>query len=266
VKDLITPRNGAAAVVIRVDASLEVGDHPLPAQGSMDRDPIFHENGISIENCRPASVTVHIDRYAERTVEIQVPTEINNIEPGATFEPKFVKVRGPESLLTRGPLVVYADLSPIQAIKTPGPVDQDVTTKKPFDDEHVTVTPAQVHVNLKVRQSDVTHDIGAMPIWIVHPDGFLKKYDVVFESGSAVLRNVTVQGPKDTIEMFFPSEHLPKTKNPPIPPKAILEVSDNDVTPAEFHDKPVKFDLPKGITAGEAPIVRFKLVERTAAP
>jgi len=149
-------------------------------------------------------------------------------------------------------------------MKTPGVHEnvKDIPLALPANANGTEFRPKTVNATLKVRQSDVEYEYPAMPIWILNPPGdFQQKYEVVFDTpGGAILYNVPLVGPNEQIEMLKNPDFAPT-------PKAILEVSRDDLPPGVSRIRRLEYDLPDGVHVAPGYAQRevsFKLVERTS--
>jgi hypothetical protein len=215
------------AVPVEVDTQhLGPGIHPV-SLSALENNSLFVKAGVTVTTPVPREVNVSIDPIVSKDVEVRARPTVTNLEKPPVFEPRKVRVTGPESLLQGATLVAYAELPPLQE---PGMRDiPNVEVALPFNDAHVTISPAMVSAKVEVKNAEVAGEVNAMPVWAVYPPGpFWDKYKPEFEP---FISNVKVIGPADMVKQINDAAFTPK-------PKAILDVS--------TADPPVKAD-PTGV-------------------
>lgn len=251
---------------IEVPPNLETNrEHLLDALSLVRAQRDFAQHGITVMGVQPSRLQIIVDRLEERDARIVRPPQATNLD--VTFEPATVRVRGPQSILSKLDPVVYADL-PDDKTRSPGPIDiSNVALRRPpeLEDARVTiVVPPAVHARGEVRRADKRLLIPSMPITTDLTDGLGEKYKVVWERPSVpVLSNVTVVGPPEIIDLM----ERPNFQPQPGLPKARLIVTQQDV--GERRTKAVKYDLPDKVSVVEEDrnrTVEFRLVPWTTPP
>lgn len=213
-------------VPLEVDTRLGPGIHPV-SLGALENQPLFVKNGVTVTTPVPREVNVSIDPIVSKDVEVRARPTVTNLEQPPVFEPRKVRVTGPESSLQGATLVAYAELP---ALHEPGTRDiPNVEVVLSINDPHVTISPAVVSAKVEVKNAEVAGEVNAMPVWAVYPPGpFWDKYKPEFEP---TISNVKVTGPADMVKQVNEPTFSPK-------PKAILDVS--------TADPPIKAD-PTGV-------------------
>jgi hypothetical protein len=279
VQDVLQRLRGGAGTApqgirLEVDSSLSPNkEHEINAAQLLRSQKIFSDYGITVLSCQPARLLVTVDQVVERDARIIPPPSVENLEASSTFEPPFVKIRGPKSKLDEaaasmegGRLVVYAEI-PEDVLGNPRHHDlADVSIQRPpalMDDRISIAYGGKVKASLEVRAANETDVIPSMPIVPEIPaavaekmqSGQLKIDFAVFKPSVA---NVHVEGPKQVLAAMKLSGFAPR-------PKATIEVSTDDV--GEVKQKKLSFVLPQGVTVSEEDrkrTVDFRLLDRGA--
>ncbi len=223
----------------------------------IQNQPLFKENGVSVLDTNPPEIAVDVDEITERELDVEIPPGITNLTSATAFDPRRVRVRGPDGelqhLASNKQLKVWADIRP-EAIDQPGqhPLPS-VSLVLPVADENISIIPRTVRAVLDVRAADVPYQIEAVPINISMPAPALQAYTVTLTNGNS-MPNVNVTGPQQQIDQLKSGKFLAK---------AILEVSSDDYN----HEEPrrLQYQLPDGVKvspADAAKTVEFKLVKR----
>lgn len=264
----------AGGLTIELDPETPTGPVNRRLTDLLNNDvPLFKNFGVKVTTASPATLTLQIDELASRDVVVTADPALANFDAPPAFDPPTVKVTGPKPLIDRlGPVdssgrpTLRADLaSNLPQLKTPGLHDlADVPLSKPripgLDDpallDLLSASTDRVRVSFRVRQTDITFVIPAMPVFPLAPAAFLDEYRAVHEP---VVTNVTVQGPPELIAALR-NDTLAKK------PKAILEFGRDDLPPGRALTRKLRFDLPEGITISPADQARdfeFTLLPRS---
>ena len=247
---------------IEVPTSLEKNrEHGLDALSLVRNQKIFVDNGVTVLGCQPARLDFIVDSMVEREAKIVKPPSAKNLD--AAFDPPAVRIRGPLSVFTAaenangGQLMIWADLRDDVTRAPPGHYDKEVALRRPpgLEDERITVSgPATIKASVDVRKADKTKLIRSMVITTTGPASMFDKFTVKFiKPEDGVLKNVTVSGPPETIDMLDQLDQ----------PTARLVVKPQDV--GDVRTRVVKYDLPDGVTVVDDDknrTVDFRLVDR----
>jgi len=247
---------------IEVPTSLEKNrEHGLDALSLVRNQKIFVDNGVTVLGCQPARLDIIVDSMVEREAKIVKPPSAKNLD--AAFDPPAVRLRGPLSVFTaaenanNGQLLIWADLRDTVTGGAPGHYAKDVALRRPpgLEDERITVSgPATINASIDVRKADKTKLIRSMVITATGPASMWDKYTLKWiKPEDGVLKNVTVSGPPETIDMLDQLEQ----------PTARLVVKPQDV--GEVRTRVVKYDLPEGVNVADDDknrTVDFRLVDR----
>lgn len=247
-------------IEINIRSSLGRGNNQsLNVLDQIQNQPLFRDSGVTVTESQPSTIAVNVDDMGSRETEVQIPPTVTNLTPATTFDPRKVKLVGPESALRRleaqGQLRVLADISPgSDAVRSPGRHELPaLELKLPVREERVTITPLAVHAVLDVRAADVPALIGSIPITIDAAPAFLDTYRVVLSDGDTIA-NIHVSGPQQQIDLLNKRQY---------PMEAVLKVSRDDIGREE--PRRLKFDLGDGVRVDPADAnktVEFKLVKR----
>lgn len=213
--DEVTQKLEAAgtAVAVDVDTKLGSGIHSV-SLGMLGNDPLFMKAGLTVATPIPREVEVSIDPMVQRDVEVRLRPTVTNLEPNPTFEPRKVRVTGPESALQGATLVAYAELPPL---KEPGMKDiPNVEVALSVNDPHVTLSPTVVSAKVEVKNPEVAGKIDSMPVWPLYTlDPVWDRLKPVYDTA---IFGVNVIGPADAISGVKRADY-------PFKPKAYLDLS-----------------------------------------
>lgn len=223
--------------------SLTPGTSQINVVNRVQNLPIFKDNGVSVTDARPAEITVNVDKYAERELEVQSPPDVTNLNKATThYDPAKVTAKGPASVLAsladRGLLAADADLSGSEILKSPGTHELTVPVRLPAlasKEDRVTFYPRSVKAFLDVRAADVTGFIPSLPIWIECPPGLLDTYRLVFANGESTIASINVTGPQSQIDLLPTAQKW-----------AGLVVTGNDL--GHVVSRTLDYHLPPGVT------------------
>jgi hypothetical protein len=250
------PKYGAGPVTVPIDRNLGTGDRRIDAS-VIGNDPRFASHGVSITSCQPAWLDVLIDPIVDMQVDVKavnVPLNVGAV----TFSPPTVKIRGPQKSLDEaaaaGKLHAEANLAHQAAFAALNPSDstanlKDVGLTLPIDDHNVTIvgTPVvQADVVLKTGK-EVT--LATVNVEVTTSADVMDHDRIEYEP---TLRDVTVIGPEDKIELLSPS-------NPDWAKycRATFEVTSADIssqaTTAAGKTVPVEFKFPPGVQYKSGP-------------
>src|SRR4051812_23194500 len=146
IKDAIAKDPDKGRLVIDVGDIYEPGGpNTLVLDSLLDQQKLFVEHGVKITSTEPAKVAVVVDRQIEREVPVRLPVEIADGVQSSSFEPKTVKVRGPERVIKQleanGGLRAELDLSNLAELRSRGglkPIELAAVPLKPVEGTGVT--------------------------------------------------------------------------------------------------------------------------------
>jgi hypothetical protein len=208
----VVQKLAGTALPVDVDTKLGPGIHSV-SLGGLGNNPLIEKSGLTLRMPLPREAQVSIDAMTQRDVEVRADPNVTNIEPNAIFEPRKVRVNGPESLLRGATLVAYAK---IPAQHDPGVRDiPGVEVVLPFSDAHVTISPPVVSAKVEVKNPEIAGVVNAMPVWAVYPPG--KPWDEFKPEFDSTISSVKIIGPAQTVEQVNLGNFAPK-------PKAILDL------------------------------------------
>lgn len=244
-------------VMIEISGAYAPGSYQILSSLVSDAD-LFKRAGVTISKPSPQNIHITIDRVVERELDVLVPDELvtQNLLVGTpTFEPRKVKISGPEAVLNaaaaRNDLKAVVDLKNFKEVQTPGKHTLDnVPLVVSVGDKNVSVSPMTVRANLEVRPAEIEIKKDALPIFVTYPPNFTYRAEY-FPS----LPNVTMYGSRKAIEDMAKSG---------IQPKARFEVSTKDLPADVTRTTRLEFDLPPGIRMSDEDKLRpieFKLVK-----
>jgi hypothetical protein len=261
----LNPKTSRPSVVITVPKHLSPGQtHDLDTETVLSAHPIFASGGVTVTDCKPATIKVLIDEYIEREVTVEVPPNVTNLASAPIFTPAKVTVRGPRrTLMARGePIRVFADLRATGALDKPGQ-PEPVTARVYSEDlppqlgNVITYLPDKVQATLDVRQLDETETIASVPIFPQGPIDVLANYRVRCQEERKAIPNLKVIGPPDQIAKLRNERGAGVI--------AVLRVSSEDAN-NEPRSAPLRIMFPEGAeNCREATpqSIEFQLVRKT---
>jgi hypothetical protein len=247
---------------IEIDIGNSLGrgtGQPINIVDRIQNQSVFKDNGVSITKAEPPEIRVDVDTMKTVELEVQIPPRVKNLTPETTFDPRTVKVTGPETLLSRlqeqSQFVVQAQIANSDALRGPpgkheiGSVAVDLPVREPGD--NVSINPSSVHATLYVRPADVELKKDSVPITIEATPSFNDTYRVDLHGNESVA-NVIVTGPQEQINLIQQGQW---------PIFARLYLTKDDY--GQEAPKQLKIDLPDGVKLEGPPrMADFKIVKR----
>lgn len=262
-QELMTENNGT--LVLDIDSG--PGTVNLSTARLLSDQPMFKTAGVKVTAAVPSDVTVKIDDVVTRDLTVVAAPGLD-FEGTPAFVPPTVKVQGPKSALDR---ITVLDASGQPAMAVPIPHAGGNTTPGQHDDVEVpiprpeagtegatavTFTPAAVKTSYRIRDGATdSYLLPSIPVDLVAPAPFLDEYRAQFP---ATLANVTVRGTPELIQSL-------KRGTLQRRPKALLELSPDDLPTNTTRKRRLRFDLPEGLTVSpqdQGREVEFTLIHR----
>lgn len=217
----------------------------------LNRQSLFRLNGVKVVAASPAQFVVEVDELATRELVVVADPSATSLEGVPVFDPPTVKLTGPKSVLDRlteedtsGRPAIRAALHSLGAARLPGehvnvevPLIMPSVVGEAVDPSRFSLQPERVRASFRVRQADVALTLPAVPIFPLAPQTLLDEFRPVFEP---TLPNVTVVGPPEIIEAL-------RAGTATRMPRAILELSRDDLPAGRVRRRQVRFDLPEGV-------------------
>lgn len=255
-----------SVITIDLPPDVPLGTASRSVVEELNRQSLFRFNGVKVVSAAPAQFVVEVDELATKELVVVADPSVTGLEGLPVFDPPTVKLTGPKSVLERiteedaaGRPAVRAALP---ALRSPGEhVNVEVGLLMPavvsesVDISRFSLQPERVRATFRVRQADVVLTLPSVPIFPLAPQTLLDTYRPVFEP---TLPNVTVIGPRDVIESL-------RNGTAGRMPRAILELSRDDLPPGRPRMRQVRFDLPEGVRVSPEDArreVEFTLVPR----
>lgn len=257
-------------LVIELPPELPVGPVTRSIVDELNRLPLFRANGVKVTAASPAQITVDVDELVTRELFVMADPAAGNFDGVPVFDPPSVKLTGPRAILDRfsdedaaGRPAVRAAMQTLVEVRTPGDhINVEVGLTRPAlindapDPDQFNLAPDRVRATFRIRQADVSFTIPAVPIFPLAALTLLDDYRPVFEP---TVTNVTVFGPPDLIAALRNDTLARK-------PRAILELTRDDLPAGRPRTRRLRFDLPEGLTISPEDSrreVEFTLVPRT---
>ena len=264
IKDAVAKNVALGRLVIDVPDTYDPGGpYTLVLDSILDQQKIFRDYGVTVHATDPAKLLIMVDKQVERDVPVRLPTEIADGVQTATFEPKTVKVSGPERAITElekaGMLkaeLAIANLTELRARGIPTPPLTNVPLR-PIDVAGVTFdVPKIARVTLQLSE-EKQDEIRSMVVYINKPAAL--EGHVLASVTPVVLNGVKVIGPSDALVQ------LREGKGPP--PYAVVTITREDIGKRSEPRVPTFLNLPPGVRVVESsvPAVTFDVIESTAA-
>jgi hypothetical protein len=238
--------------------TLPIGDSPVNERvpihvvDLLQNQPLFKQNGVTVEESQPADLLIDVDTNETRTVPVEASPELAaHLDGPPVFTPANVQVTGPssvfKSLTGEGRQIhVQADVAYGGDIATPGEHTLQKLPLKIPGGEKLRINPSIVSVRLTTRSADETYTIkDGIPISVNAPVSLTDAYRVIV-SNDASISNITVTGPKQAIALIRDKTFFVK---------GTLDVTNEDVSHADGGKTtlsgPLTFTLPDGVTPTE---------------
>lgn len=267
VKEAVTTNPSANRLTIDINEAVEPSAEPLTISlGSrLNQQKIFEVNGVTVNRTAPSTVELLVDRVVERELEIKLPAELASRVQSAEFNPKTVRVRGPERVISEleasGKLVAELDLS-AQSQLMSAPPETDIMLPphriKPIPGKSVSLEVTQI-ASGKLRMSQEARGVlRSITVFVAKPAGLEAQYTVSVTP--LTLTNVPVTGPIDLLRKLESEDNQgPK-------PYALITIGREDIGKTQER-MPTFQQLPPGVrvdTQQVAP-VRFTVTGADAS-
>jgi hypothetical protein len=262
-------KDAVASDVSKGRLTIDVGDYEpggpytVVLDSILDQQKIFRDYGVTVHATDPAKLSIMVDRQVERDVPVSLPAEIADGVQTSTFEPKTVKVRGPERTiaqlekagLLRAELEI-ANLDDLRARPVPTPPLANVPLR-PIEAAGVTFDVAAVSKVTLQLSEEKQGEIPSMVIYISKPAAL--EGHVTASVTPAFLTGVKVIGPSDTLRQLREAKLSPGY--------AVLTITREDIG-KNGEVRALTFpNLPAGVRVVESllPQVTFSVTDSTAA-
>lgn len=251
-------------LVIDVGDTFEPGQpYPVPIDAALNQQKIFRDNGLTVVSAEPSVVQVFVDRQVERDVPVRLPPELTDAVAQATFEPKTVKVRGPErtikQLEANGALKAELDVSNLAELRNrPGAkVELPQVPLRPIEGASTVSfdTSSIAKVTLQLSQEE-QGELRSVVVFVSKPAGL----NVTTTVTPLVLTGVKVTGPSEALRLLREEKVTPA-------PSAVLTITLDDKGTHEGTRVPTIVNLPPGVRVIPASVspVTFDVLESSAA-
>jgi len=254
----------SGSVNLDVDHNFEPGDHPISAD-VLNNQPRLKQAGVSISNCMPTELLVHIDALVERDgVKISAsPDDLKRLGAPPVFTPDRVRISAPRTVVDRArangqELTVYADFHQFKEMAEEGKhtlSSVPLVLSVGMDNANVKIVPPTVSAQIEVRRSDTEYTLGVVGVFASYPQN--EKADKYKAEYPSTINNITVVGPPEEIERL-------KQQGLTQGYQASFFITGQDLsTPTAAHEAKVKIDLPAGVRPKDGdPTIKFQLVPR----
>ncbi len=210
----------------------------------LNQQKIFESNGVTVKETEPATAQVIVDRVVERELEVKLRPDLASRVESAEFDPKSVKVRGPERVIsqleTAGKLVAELELNSQSQIMSAQPGTNIVLAQeriRPIVGTGVSLVTNQITSGKLKMSQDERGVIKSMVVFVAKPAGLESQYSVSVTP--LTLSNVPVIGPIDVLKRLEADEIQPK-------PFALITIAREDI--GKTNDRMPTFQqLPPGV-------------------
>lgn len=266
IKETVTNNPSANRLTIDIDEGFEPSPEPVPISlGSrLNQQKIFESNGVTVKSTNPSTAEVIVDSVVERDLQVKLPAELASRVETAEFNPKTVKVRGPERVINQleasGKLVAELDLNSQSQLMTARPGTDIVLPAekiKPIVANGVSLDVAQISGG-KLRMSQEERGvIRSIAVYVAKPAGLEGQYSVTVTP--LTLTNVPVVGPRDLLRKLEADEIQPR-------PYALITIGREDI--GKTQERVPSFQqLPPGVRPDTQQLtpIRFTVTGADAA-
>jgi hypothetical protein len=268
-RDQLSAGGLASQLTIEMPPDGPVGPVTRGTADELNKVALFRSAGVKVTSASPPQITIAVDQLVTRDLVVTADPTAANFDSIPIFDPPVVRVTGPQSVLERysevdvaGRPILRADLANVPEIRTPGEhTVAEVSLLRPevfrsaSDPGLFTFSPDRVRATFRIRQADVSYTIPSIPVFPLAAATFLDEYRAEYEP---TITNVVVRGRPDLIAALR-NETLEKK------PKAILEITRDDLPAGRTRVRRLRFDLPEGLTVSPEDQLReieFTLVAR----
>jgi hypothetical protein len=240
------------------------GPYPVVLDALIDQQKIFADYGVTVHATDPVKLMVVVDSQVERDVPVRLSAEFADGVQTATFEPKTVKVRGPErtikqleasgGLKAELDIVNYAELRGRAGAK----VELTQVPLRPIAGAPgVTLeVPTVSKVTLQLSQEE-QGELKSIVVWVNKPAGL--EGHVTATVTPVVLTGLKVIGPSDALRQLREDRVVPA-------PQAVIAITRDDIGTRGGRRQPTVLNLPPGVRVVPTSVseVTFDVLESTA--
>jgi hypothetical protein len=254
-RDELARKQGLQIVVpAKLGLGLQVA---MPAMEAINANPVFWQRGITVIACTPGTLSLQVDEVVQAMdFRPEIPQEIaSRLDGQAVLDPPTVMLTGPRRALVGAetPVEVVADIT-VQMLPKVGGEIPAVPVRLKTPNDQITITPATLKARVKLKSSSISYTIASVPVFVYGPPKLFDQYQV----NLTPLSRVTVVGPQEEIAKISSGDFIPK---------ALLEVTQQDVR-ERLPRSPSMYVLPPNVTVSDEDknrTITFELVERTKA-
>ena len=264
IKDAVAKDIAKGRLMIDVPDLYEPGGpYTLVLDSILDQQKIFSDYGVSVHATDPATLSITVDKLVERDVPVRLPAELTDGVQTATFEPKTVKISGPERTIARlekdGTLKAELEIVNLTELRNRTGLTQTLPNVplRPIDVAGVTFdTPTIAKVTLQLSE-EKQEEIRAMVVYINKPAAL--EGHVLASVTPVVLTGVKVIGPSDALRQLREGRGSP--------PYAVITITREDIGKRGEPRAPTFLNLPAGVRVVESSVqpVTFDVIESTAS-
>jgi hypothetical protein len=237
VMDQLTQRIPRERLTLALGADGPIRDNQSVGITSLIQNlDLFKSNGVSVLEVQPPAMTINVDTEARRTVPVELPTDHPEFTT-SKIDPPNVTVSGPQRVLSAANLKALLKLDGFSQLNTPGTYALQSVPVELSTPSRLHVDPTHVDATVVVSQSDITHEIPAVYVWIVATPSTLRDFNLQLADSDVSITHVVVKGPKEQINAI---------EKGVFNPIAELRVSQGDAN--NPHEIAPVFDLPPGVT------------------
>ncbi len=258
IKKAVDDSPAANRLTIDITESIEPSVEPFTISiGSrLNQQKMFENNGVTVKSVSPSTVSVIVDRVVERELEVKLPPEMAGRVESAEFQPKTVRVRGPERAINElelaGKLKAEIELGNQSQIMSARPGIDILLEKsriRPIGGLGVSLdTPQIASGRLRMSQEE-RGVIRSMAVLVAKPAGYEGQWSVVVSTPT--LTNVPIIGPIDILRKLEANEIEPR-------PYAQITIIRDDQGKSNIERKPTFQDLPSGVRVDMQQIAPLK--------
>lgn len=251
---------GRVALAVGRELPATPGQHAIALRDALRRTEALRDSGVTIQEIRPETVAIQVDRAVEVSVPVAVRAPAGRLDAPARVSPATVRVRAPASAMEgidAAALEAVAEIDPALLdnvapgreevisgvrLRTPGPL---------AGVWHVSMAPPIVDVTVVVRTRTRSHTIPRLPVQVMLPPPELGRWRIELAPEDTDLFDVVITGPSDAVERVASGEASPM---------AVVSLTFQDLTQGVGSKEARIVFLPAGVTARvENPTVKLTI-------
>ena len=253
-------KNDHTPIQITLPANAKIGDNTFNFLQFLSDYSAFASRGVSVVEVSPSQMTVDVDQFETRQVEVRASAALSRTDPNPNdyrFSQSAVTVRAPSRTFADAgkQLYVLADTSRFRDKLKVGTNQLDsLPLSVPFRADRVTIDPPMLNGVIEIKDGGKPITLASVAVWLDISPTVADQYLVGFSQRT--IPNVILSGPQELLTKITEESK----------PHFLLEVFSEDTNKEQKVTRKLRFaNLPDGVTIKNSPeeyTVTFTLTPR----